>query len=55
MKILKLQKESYSTSDYHLYLSMSKEDALVLAQNILHQANCGLKEVEIQLSAKECP
>ena len=53
MKLLDLKKELYANSDYQLYLSMSKKDALILAQNLLQQVNCDVKEVEIQLSAKE--
>ena len=53
MKQLDLRKELYANSSHLLYISMSKKEALVIAQNLLQQVNCDVREVEISMSAKE--
>lgn len=53
MQQLELKTSLYSNSSHVLYISMTKKEALALAQNLIQQVNCDVKEVDIMMTARE--
>ena len=50
MKHIDYKKELYSKSDVYVTIYMTKKEALILAQNLLQQANCDISEIEIPMA-----